>query len=231
MEAKSIMEFLANAYLYGWAGAFIFFILFIVVLRQNTSKSNELREAKDELSKKDEQITDLESEVSNLKEELDEKATKLEELEEKLSTTENSLSECQAKRQELEEQVNKLREENANLTSNIRELESKLSEAESKIKDLETTISDKDQAIERLNARVEELKEIEEKYHFAILYIYMKKLHDEFQEEFTQNILKGISNMKISEIDMETAQRLFEKAMETYYKHERGEITSEQTNA
>ena len=226
MEAKSIMEFLANAYLYGWAGAFIFFILFVVVLRQNTSKSNELREAKDELSKKDEQVADLESEVGNLKEELDEKVNKLEELEEKLYSSESALSDCQTKKQDLENQIANLREENANLTSAMRDLEAKLSEAESKISDLEGTLKDKDQAIDRLNARVEELKEIEDKYHFAILYIYMKKLHDEFQQEFTQNILKGISNMKISEIDMETAQRLFEKAMETYYKHEHGDASS-----
>ncbi len=224
MEAKSIMDFLASAYLYGWAGTFIFFILFVITLRQNTARANEQRKLQDELSKKDEQVSDLEADVNNLREELEEKSTKLTDLEAKVTSLESSLSSCENQKKELEEQVNNLKEENSNLTKGLRETESSLAEAERKIKDLEDTVKTKDLEISGLKSTVSELKELEEKYNFAILYIHMKKLYDEFQEEFTQNILKGISNMKISDIDIVTAQRLFEKAMETYYKHEKGEV-------
>ena len=227
MEAKSIMDFLANAYLYGWAGTFIFFILFVITLRQNTGKANELRKLQDEASKKDEQISDLEADVNNLREELEEKGDKVIKLEAKVTSLESSLSTCEEQKKELEEKVNNLKEENANLTKGLRETEASLSEAESKVKDLEDTVKAKELEISGLKSTVSELKEMEEKYNFAILYIHMKKLYDEFQEEFTQNILKGISNMKISDIDMVTAQRLFEKAMETYYKHEKGEVPND----
>lgn len=220
MDSVSILQVLANSYLYGWAGAAIFFVLFVILLRQNTIKgtlvSKLQRENKDmeqQLSENSEKIAELEAQVESLTEETEEKAAEISRLEDRLSSVEKELSEKTDKINELETELKNYRTENT-------ELKTKVSELEKKTAEQEALIEQKDNEIENLTQKVAELeKDLEEvqfNHNIAVLYIHMKKLYEEFSQDYTQNILKGINTMKVSDIDMTTAQAIFEHAMRSF---------------
>ena len=221
MDNGSILQVLANAYLYGWAGAAIFLVLFVVLLRQTTVKSgiiNKLKKKNEdlerELSEKGDKITELESKVESLTEKTEEKATEIGRLEDRLSSADNEISEKTQKINDLEGQVKNLRNENSELKVSVSELEKKTAEQESVIEQKDAEIDKLSELASQLGKDLDELKF---NYNISMLYIHMKKLHDEFIQEYTQNILKGINTMKISDLNMVTAQTIFEHAMNSFY--------------
>ena len=236
METNAVMEFLANAYIYGWAGAVIFFILFVMALRQSTSKSSEcerLRKEKEEadsaIAEKDSRIEEMEAEISSLTEEVDEKGTKISQLESELASAQNKLEACESRIKDLEEQVKNYRQENSRQAETIQDLKGQLSDAEKRISDLEAQVSKLESENSSLQDKVEELNlkldELQYNYDLSILYIHMRKMHEEFYVDFTQNILKGIHTMNIKDIDLATAQAIFEAAMQSFNK-----VTSEEAD-
>jgi len=221
MDSVSILEILANSYLYGWAGAAIFLILFVLLLRQNTIKGTTISRLKKEnkdmekqLSENSEKIADLEAKVESLTEETEEKAAEISRLEDRLTSVEKELRDKTEKVNELDGQLKNYRKENG-------ELKARVSELEKKTADQEALIQKKDDEIDSLNEKVANLEGEVERLGFdlnlATLYIHLKRLHEEFTQEYTQNILKGINTMQISNIDMNTAQAIFENAMHSFF--------------
>jgi chromosome segregation ATPase len=221
MESVSILQVLANSYLYGWAGAAIFLVLFVVMLRQTTVKSGIISKLKKEnktleqqLSENGEKITKLESQTESLTEETEEKAAEISRLEDRLASTEKELDKKTQKINDLEDQIKNYSNENSELKSRISNLEGKTAEQES-------LIEQKDAEINKLSEQTghleKELDELKFNHNISMLYIHMKKLNEEFLEDYTQNILKGINTMKVSDIDMTTAQAIFEHAMSSFY--------------
>lgn len=222
MGNVSILQVLANSYLYGWAGAAIFLVLFVVLLRQTTVKSGIINKLKKEnkdldqqLSENRNKITELESNVESLTEEAEEKAAEISKLEDRLASAEKELNEKTQKINDIEGQVKNYRNENNEFKAKISDLERKTAEQES-------LIEQKDAEINKLNEQASNLKKeldaLKFDHNIAILYIHMKKLHDEFIKDYTQNILKGVNTMKISDIDMTTAQAIFEHAMNSFFE-------------
>ncbi|GEM_PF-2149189 len=227
METKAVLDLLANSYLYGWAGAAVFFILFILALRQATGKSSELnvlkrekRELQESLSEKEARVSDLESRVEDLKMELDNKTSRVSELESQLSSLEENLKNCQSKVDTLEEQVRQYKEENSKQAETIRDLDFQLSSAKDEIAKYEKELEEKRSEVAALAGKVEELEgmlqEARSDLNLALLYIKLKDLHGEFDTQFTQNILKGINTMNITDIDLRTAQTIFEQALKSF---------------
>jgi chromosome segregation ATPase len=227
MESSAIMEFLASAYVYGWAGAVIFFILFVMALRQSTTKSGEcerLKKQKEEadsaIEERDRRIEEMESEIESLTEEVEEKDSRISKLESEVSSLESQLETAQSRVKDLEEQVKNLRQQNSSQAETINELKAKISDAEAKIEKLEAQVSQLESDNASLQEKVEDLtsqlNELQYNYDLSILYIHMKKLHEEFYADFTQNILKGIHTMNIKDIDLATAQAIFEAAMNSF---------------
>ena len=240
MELKQLLDFLSNAYLYGWAGTVVFFVLFVITVRQSAMASeekNRLEREKSELeadlSEKKSALETLNSQVNDLEEQLEEKKSRVTELKHEVESLEKKVSEYGSRINDLESQIDDLRTENQDQKSTIQELEAKLSEAEAKARSLETDLSSKES---ELSKTVDDLKKITEKldevsfsHDIAALYIELKKLQGEFSEGFTQNILKGIHTMQISEVDLVTAQNIFEAAMASYYKHKEGSCQSQES--
>ncbi len=221
MDSASILQTLADSYLYGWAGAVIFFVLFVILLKQNSAKGalasklqKENRDLEQQLSESKEKISELEAKVESLTEETEEKAEEIRRLEERVSSLEREVSEKTEKIKDLEGQVQNYRSENGELKTRVSELEKKTSEQEASIKQKDAEI----ETLSEKNAKMEkEIEELQFNFNIATLYIHMKKLYDEFSQDYTQNILKGINTMKISDLDMATAQAIFEHAMSSFF--------------
>ncbi len=235
MDSVSILQVLANSYLYGWAGAIIFLVLFVILLRQNTIKGaivnklqKENKDLEQRLSEANEKIAELEAQVESLTEETEEKAAEIDRLKDRLNSVEKELAEKSDKVNELEEELKNYRTENTELKSRVSELEKKTAEQEA-------LIEQKDNEIDSLNKNIssleKELEELQFNYNISVLYIHMKKLYDEFTQEYTQNILKGINTMKISDIDMTTAQAIFEHAMSSFFDSSDEPVQEEATNS
>ncbi len=221
MDTAGILQTLANAYLYGWAGAIIFFILFVITIKQNSANSTavsklekENTDLKKELSENKDKLTDLEAQVESLNEELEEKTSELSSVQERLNSAESELNEKTEKINDLETQLKTCQSENADLRSSVSELTTKTAEQEK-------LIEEQNNVMNQLTEKVQELEQKTEEMQFdlniATLYIHMKKLYEEFTKDYTQNILKGINTMQISNIDIETAQAIFEHAMNSFY--------------
>ncbi len=233
MDSASILQILADSYLYGWAGAVIFFVLFVILLKQNSAKGalagklqKENKDMEQQLSESKEKISELEAKVESLTEETEEKTEEIGRLEERVSSLEKELNEKTERLKDLEGQVQNYRSENSELKTRVAELEKKTSEQES-------LIQEKDSELEKLSDKAmkmaKELEEVQFNYNIATLYIHMKKLYDEFTQDYTQNILKGINTMKISDLDMATAQAIFEHAMSSFFTASEESVQQEET--
>jgi len=227
MDVTSIQQVLSNLYIYGWAGTVIFFILFVLLLKQNSGNSAALSKLEKEksdfesqLSECKEEVTELQSKVDSLVEDNEQKAETIARLESQISSLEKDLKEKEAKVKELEFQIKNFKNENIQLGDNVKELQGKLSEKENQCRDLEAQLSQKENLLAQLQeqiAKVEkELENVKTDYKLAELYIHLSKLHDEYGSEFTQNILKGLATMNIAEIDLNTAQKIFEQAKASF---------------
>ena len=221
MDSVSILQTLANAYLYGWAGAAVFFVLFIIVLRQNTSKTTlvsklkkENKDMEQQLAESSEKISDLEAKVESLTGEAEERAAEISRLEDRLASAEKELGEKTEKLKNIDNELSSCRKENAEIKTKVSELEKKTSEQETAIREKDNEIAS---LVEKAESLGTELEEVRENFTIATLYIHMKKLYDEYTQEYTQNILKGINTMKISDLDMATAQAIFEHAMNSFF--------------
>ena len=238
MDVTSIQQVLSNLYIYGWAGTVIFFILFVLLLKQNSGNSaalskleKEKSDLESQLSECREEVTELQSKVDSLVEDNEQKAEAISRLESQVSFLEKELKDKEAKVKELEFQVKNLKNENIQLGDNVKELQGKLSGEESKSRDLEAQLKQKENLLTQLQeeiARVEkELEQVKTDYKLAELYIHLSKLHDEYGSEFTQNILKGLATMNIAEIDLKTAQKIFEQAKASFQNVSSSQVEEE----
>ncbi len=234
MDLKPILDFLSNAYLYGWAGAIVFFVLFVITVRQTTTANDEKKrlekekgDLETELSEKESTLEAMKSQINDLEEQLEQKNFKVTELSNEVSSLEKRLAESEEKVKSLETQLENFKRENEEQKDTIQELSGKLSEAEGKVSSLEAELSAKEKELADVREEVgklgSQLEEVAFKHEIADLYIKLKKLYGEFEEGFTQNILKGIHTMQISDVDLETAQNIFEAAMDSYYKFKEGD--------
>ena len=242
MDLKPVLDFLSNAYLYGWAGAVVFFVLFVISVRQATTASDakkrlekEKGDLEAEVSEKESNLESMKNQIEDLEEQLEQKTFKVTELENEVFSLKKRLNECEEKAKGLETQLENYKRENQEQKDTIQELNGKLSETEGRLSSVEADLKAKEREVADLGAKVEQmtaqLDEISYKHEISDLYIKLKKLYGEYEEGFTQNILKGIHTMQLSDVDLETAQNIFEAAMDSYYRFKDGEEGSESQSA
>ena len=141
----------------------------------------------------------------------------------------DTIVELEAKKAELETQLKTAADEGADKDRRLEELRASMGELQQKAEELENALADRDAEIADLKSSLssaeQNLAEATEerdvlKYEnlIAILYIKLKSLADEFYTDFSQDILKGIATMNVAELDLNTAQNIFNMALELHRK-------------
>ncbi len=137
------------------------------------------------------------------------------------------IAEKDTKVNELQEQVQNLEKDLSEKDATIKEINAKFDECDQKITEQAAIINEKDAELQKLTRELEEFsakvaslsedkETIEREHRISILYTRLKDMDEEFYDEFTQNILKGIVTMNVAEIDLNTAKGIFNMALEVH---------------
>jgi chromosome segregation ATPase len=158
------------------------------------------------------------------------------------ANTENrdKIVELEAQKAELETKLKTAADEGAEKDSRISEMQASMGDLQQKMEEMENSLADRDAEIaelknslgsaeRNLEEAVEERDKLKYEYLISILYIKLKSLADEFYTDFSQDILKGIATMNVAELDLNTAQNIFNMALELHRKSTEGtELEDEQ---
>ncbi len=151
----------------------------------------------------------------------------LEKAQAQLKEQSKRLSEKDSRITELQDQLNQKEEEVKEKEAKIREINARFDECDQKITEQAALINEKEAELQKLARELEEFgatmsklaeekEAMEREYRIAILYTRLKDMDEEFYDEFTQNILKGIVTMSVADIDIETAKGIFNMALDVH---------------
>lgn len=154
---------------------------------------------------------------------------KIKNLENSNTQNKDNLAELEAQKAELETKLKTAAEEGAEKDNRLNEMENRLSDMQQKSDEQNNSLEDKIAEISDLKSSLEsaestlndttvERDELKYDYLISILYIKLKEQAEEFYAEFSQDILKGIATMNVAELDLKTAQTIFNMAIELHKK-------------
>ena len=166
--------------------------LFIIMVFLMIKKGGDTEKLQAQIKEQAKRITDKDSMIAELQQQLKQKDEEIAEKDAQIKEVNAKFDECD---QKITEQAALINEKEAELLKAVRELE----EYGAKI----ATLAEEKEAMQR-------------EHDIAILYTRLKDMDEEFYDEFTQNILKGIVTMSVAEIDIDTAKGIFNMALEVH---------------
>lgn len=154
---------------------------------------------------------------------------KIKKLESENTQNRDNIVELEAQKAELETQLKTAADEGAEKDSRLADIQTSMGDLQQRLEEMENNLADRDAEITELKNSLstaehnlaeatEERDSLKFEYLISILYIKLKDLAEEFYTDFSQDILKGVATMNVAELDLKTAQNIFNMALELHKK-------------